>query len=136
MNGVLVLSAHSGMLVYHRAFKPRFGFGALGSNELQLSSMLFAVYQCALSVDIADPDDGESSGLKRFRKAGIEVTFTVMSDKDLLLVSVVDACMSRNSRDLLVEQLRTVPYVAYDAIILFITFTINAYDMSESLPST
>jgi hypothetical protein len=58
------------MLVYHRAFKPRFGFGALGSNELQLSSMLFAVYQCALSVDIADPDDGESSGLKRFRKAG------------------------------------------------------------------
>lgn len=108
MNGVLVLSAHSGMLIYHKAYQPRFGFGALGANELQLSSMLFAVYQCALSVDIADPDDGVSSGLKRFRKAGIEVTFTAMSDKGLLLVSVVDACISRNSIDLLVEQLRTV----------------------------
>lgn len=124
MNGVLVLSAHSGMLVYHRAYKPRFGFGALGSNELQLSSMLFAVYQCALGVDIADPDDGKSSGLKRFRKAGIEVTFTAISDKDLLLVSVVDACMSRNSRDLLVEQLRMVPYVTY-----------NTTQLSFSLPS-
>lgn len=108
MNGVLVLSAHSGMLVYHRAYKPCFGFGVLGTNELQLSSMLFAVYQCALRVDITDPDDSESSGLKRFRKAGVEVTFTAMPDKDLLLVSVVDACLSRNSRDLLVEQLRTV----------------------------
>jgi len=133
MNGVLVLSARSGMLVYHRAHKPRFGFGMLGANELQLSSMLFAVYQCSLAVDIdiiSDPNHDECSGLKRFRRAGIEVTFTAMPEKGLLLISFIDACMSRTGRDLLVEQLRVVSYVMFRNDTLY--DTLYSSDQSSS----
>ena len=108
-----MLSMHSGMLLYHKSFKPRFGFGRLGANQLQLSSMLFAVYQCAIDVNISDPFGSHeasrsSSGLNHFWKDGNQVSFVALPDKRLLLIAIIDGRLSRSSSDIIIDQLRVV----------------------------
>ena len=51
MDGIIILSLQSGMMLFSRSYSSQFGLrtAVLGSNPLQLSSVLYAMYKVSIS---------------------------------------------------------------------------------------
>eukprot|EP00607_Mallomonas_marina_P011189 CAMPEP_0182424538 /NCGR_PEP_ID=MMETSP1167-20130531/10751_1 /TAXON_ID=2988 /ORGANISM="Mallomonas Sp, Strain CCMP3275" /LENGTH=195 /DNA_ID=CAMNT_0024604423 /DNA_START=281 /DNA_END=868 /DNA_ORIENTATION=+ len=59
MNGLLILSLDSGMLLFSQYFVRNFGLdeGSAGADPMQLSGLIFTLYKTAMEIEIPHPND-------------------------------------------------------------------------------
>lgn len=109
MNGILLLSLNSGMLIYHKMYKENFGFNTnIGHNELQLSSLLFALYRMSY-----EDDSDTSNGLKSISLGCNHINFIPLIDnkkhkETFILITLTDSELSIDITKIMINHLKNV----------------------------
>lgn len=63
MNGILILSLDSGMLIFSECIAKNFGLedGSIGSDPMQLSGVIFTLYKTACEIEIPSSNNTVSA---------------------------------------------------------------------------
>lgn len=98
MNGVLCIHAHSGQVLFARAYEPNFGLPSDADgppvDELQLGALLFAWHLNASEVDGASSADTQEPALRAYKLGDVAVHYASAGLAPLLVVVIVAQAVS------------------------------------------